>query len=172
MNVWLVVITTVVCAQSALLYILLKQVAQLVRSASPAGARLTDEGPRIGENIQHYLSSLASPPNDKALLLVLASTTCDVCQSVREGAERLYKHWKNEFDILFVYEDNPSQLELNDNGIVTLHSIQFRRSLGVSFVPFALVATPGRTVISKGLVNHIGHLESLLEQYHENQNPS
>ena len=167
MAAWLIILTTLTCAQSVLLYILLKQVGQILRTTGPVGARLSVEGPRIGENIGHHIDPLARIDHDKGLLVVLASTSCGVCDAVREGAEGLYRHWRKEFEILFVYEDRDVRTQKRGDGVIIAQSRELRRRLGIGFVPFALVATPDGTVVSKALVNHIGHLESLLESYDE-----
>lgn len=168
MTIWLVLNSIAVATVSVVLYLLLRQMGYVLRRIGPTGARGTPEGPRTGENLTHYMPELTTGRlREKAKLIVFVSEACSVCAEVKRGAEDLAKAWRNDADILLVYDcegtssDTPWK-EIS-RGLFSKRACNLRRQVGASFVPFAVVTDNAGTVVSKGLVNEIGHLESLLE---------
>ena len=168
MTVWMALNSLGLGIVSVVLYLLLRQTGYVLRRVGPIGARGTPEGPRVGENLTHYMPELASDPlREKAKLIVFVSESCSVCAEVKRGAENLAKDWSDEAKILFVYDCEgtapATPWKEVSRGLFTRRDCKLRMELGASFVPFAVVTDVNGTVVSKGLVNEIGHLESLLE---------
>jgi hypothetical protein len=152
-------------AVSAVLYLVLRQLGYVLRRITPSGARSSPDGPRIGENVTLHIPELAGEP--RSALVVFVSTECSICAVVRAGAEELARTWRGEARIFLVYDGSGERDETDfievDAGIYQKRSFGLRRALGTSFVPFAFVTDGRGTVVGKGLVNEVGHLESLLE---------
>lgn len=168
MTTWLILNSIGLATVGVVLYLLLRQMGYVLRRVGPTGARGTPEGPRIGENLTHYLPELgAGRRKEKAKLIVFVSEACSICAEIKSGAEDLAKAWRNEADILLVYDcegassDTPCK-EVS-RGLFSMRACNLRRQVGASFVPFAVITDSAGTVVNKGLVNEIGHLESLLE---------
>lgn len=168
MTTWLALNSLGLAAVSVVLYLLLRQLGYILRRVGPSGARGTPEGPRVGENLRHYLPEFAAGRfGERAKLIVFVSEACSICAEIKRGAEDLAKAWRNDADILLVYdcEGTLSETDWTElaRGLYTKRACKLRRQLNASFVPFGVVTNSAGTVVSKGLVNEIGHLESLLE---------
>lgn len=165
MKVWLMLNSVAVAAIGALVFLILRQLGFLLQRAGPMGARGTDDGPRLGESIASHFPPFAA--NDrKSKLFVFMSTHCAVCGHVRKGAEQLSRAWHRDAEIFLIYDctnDQDTGFEIIAPGLKIKRDSSLREKLGVSFVPFAAVTDPLGQVVSKGLVNDITHLESLLE---------
>lgn len=168
MTTWLLLNSLALAAVSAVLYVVLRQLGFVLHRVGPTGARSTPEGPRIGENVSHYLPNVAEIESPrKARLIVFASDACSICAAIRSGAEELARSWRQDADILLIYdcenEGDASPLRRAAQGLFVMRDCHLRRSLGATFVPFGIVTDSAGTVVGKGLVNEIAHLESLLE---------
>lgn len=168
MTTWLILNSVAISAIALVLFLTLRQLGYVLHRVGPVGARGTDEGPRVGENLEFHLSRLSLPRDDaKPMLLVFGSESCGVCATVRAGAEALLRAWKKDANFIFIYDSTSDlgnrQLTRLSRGSYELHDTSVRHSLGITFVPFALVVNRELTVIGKGLVNDASHLESLLE---------
>jgi methylamine dehydrogenase accessory protein MauD len=168
MTSWLLLNSIGLLLVAAILFLALRQIGFILRRVTPSGARGTSVGPRIGESLRHHLSELwQDPTRERATLLVFVSTSCSVCNVVREGAEELAKHWKNRADIVLVYDceagAEATALMKLSAGLYVKHDCDMRRRCGARFVPFGIYMDRHGVVVGKGTVNEIGHLESLLE---------
>jgi hypothetical protein len=156
------------------LYLLLRQMGYVLRRVGPSGARATPEGPRAGENLAYYMPEIAAGRlREKAKLIVFVSEACSICAEVKRGAVDLARAWHEDATILLVYDcvDEASDTHWKEitRGLLFRHACHLRRQLGVSFVPFGIATDEMGTVVTKGLVNEIGHLESLLEGQRSSQ---
>jgi methylamine dehydrogenase accessory protein MauD len=152
---------------SFILYLVLRQIGFMLHRVGPIGARGTDNGPRIGENVQHALPEALRRMHRRPRLIVFVAEACSICAEVKAGARELSKSWHSDADILLVYDcENPQQSPYFSEqapGFYSMRDCNLRHALGVSFVPYGLIADQGGNVVGKGLVNEISHLESLLE---------
>ncbi len=152
---------------SVVLYLVLRQLGYMLRRITPSGARSSPDGPRIGENITPHIPEVAQAAQRQSRLVVFVSRECSICAVVRAGAQELARTWRGETRIFLVYDGHDESDETEffevDPGIYEKRSFALRRALGASFVPFAFVTDGRGIVMGKGLVNEIGHLESLLE---------
>lgn len=168
MTIWLALNSIGLATVCVILYLMLRQLGYVLRRVGPSGARGTPEGPRVGENLRHYLPEFAAGRfTEKAKLIVFVSEACSICAEIKRGAADLAKAWRNDADILLVYDCEGTSSETDwtelSRGLFTKRACNLRRQVGASFVPFGVVTNSAGTVVSKGLVNEIGHLESLLE---------
>jgi hypothetical protein len=166
MTLWLTMNSLGLAIIAAVLYLTLRQIGFVLHRIGTSGARGTDDGPRIGENLNTHL-----PPNlvatSKAKLLVFVSRQCSICEEIRQAADALAQSWNRDADIILIYDCDASQRTQAVSqlriGLYMGTDCAMRNSLGATFVPFAIAANTHGTVVGKGLVNEISHLESLLE---------
>ncbi len=176
MSTWLLLNSLGLAAVCGVLYLVVRQLGYVLHRVTPPGARSSSDGPRIGENLAHYLPEMSHDiVREKARLVIFLSNECSICTVIRAGAEELARTWKSDAHIFLIYDgrepgDETSVSEVQP-GLWERRSFSLRRTLGATFVPFAVVTDRHGTVAGKGLVNEIGHLESLLEVEKAQANP-
>lgn len=170
MTTWLAINSAAILIVSFIVYLVIRQIGFLLNRVGPSGARTTDEGPRVGENLDRFISKYLSLPlcGRDIQLLIFGSHSCSICSTVKVGAERLSEVWNRKANILIIYDKSRTtgheKFERLKSGFYFLETdAAARRGLNISFVPFALVADGEGKVLRKALVNEIGHIESLLE---------
>lgn len=166
MTLWLTINSLGLAILAIVLYLALRQIGFVLHRIGITGARGTNDGPRIGENLSGHLPP-ALAATSKAKLLVFVSRQCSICEEIRVAADALAQSWSSDADIILVYDcDAAQQAEAIGQQRLGLYKgtdCNLRKSLGATFVPFAIVTDSSGTVVGKGLVNAIPHLESLLE---------
>jgi methylamine dehydrogenase accessory protein MauD len=165
MSYWLALNSAGLLVVSIVLFLVLRQVGYLLQRAAPIGARMTDDGPRIGELIALDIEE-PSTMTERAKLLVFMAEHCSICKAVRHGAEELARQWRLDADIVLVYDSSAQEegpLQTLSPGLHYKRDSALRHQLGIHSVPFGVVASAAGRVVSKGFVNEISHLESLLE---------
>lgn len=168
MTTWLLLNSLGLATVSALLFLVLRQMGFILHRVGPVGARSTESGPRIGENLMHFLPPIPNAGTTlKPKLILFGSEGCSICAHLRTEAHTLAKSWKDHADIVLIYdcEDGkeataPQQLA---RGLYFQRHCNLRTTLAASFVPFAIITDRLGTVLGKALVNEMAHLESLLE---------
>ena len=156
-------------------FALTRQVGLLHKRITPLGARMTSEGPGIGEaapaidalDLDGQAVSLASA-RGKSTLLVFVSAACESCADLMPSLRSLRRSERRHLEIvlLSVYGDEATNAEyarthkLED--IPLVRSQEHAETYGVTVPPYAVLVGPDGLVKAKGLVNHLEHLESLL----------
>lgn len=168
MTTWLFINSLGLTAVAFVLYLTLRQLGYVLNRVTPLGARGTSDGPRIGENLAPQLPFMfRGDERSKALLILFGADACAICAQIKIDAHALAKSWRTEADIVLIYDCLPetdgSPVEELVKGLFFKRECELRRRCGASFVPFGIVTDRTGTVVGKGLVNEIGHLESLLE---------
>lgn len=167
MTAWLLLNSIGLALVSFILYLVLRQIGFVLHRLGPIGARGTDNGPRIGENVLHALPEALRRMYRRPQLIVFVAEACSICAEVKAGARELARNWHKDADILLVYDCENTQhspyFVEQAPGLHAMRDCNLRQALGVSFVPYGLVADRSGKVVGKGLVNEISHLESLLE---------
>jgi methylamine dehydrogenase accessory protein MauD len=169
MTIWLLLNSIGLALVCAILYLVLRQLGYVLNRVAPPGARSTSSGPRIGENVSYYLARLTGSelPPRQTTLIVFGADACSICAQIRQGAQELAKRWRSDANIVLVYdctnELSQAPLQKLERGLYFKRDCQVREQLGADFVPFGIAVDRDGVVLGKGLVNEIGHLESLLE---------
>jgi hypothetical protein len=164
-TLWLTLNSFAFVVLGAVTFLMLRQLGFVLQRSGPLAARGTNDGPRIGENIASHFAP-AGIENGKAKLVVFMSESCGICGLVRTGAGELARAWHREAELFLIYDcadGEETRLEVLAQGMQMKKDASLRQRLGASFVPFALVTSAAGVVVSKGLVNDVAHLESLLE---------
>lgn len=168
MTTWMVINSSAIVVIAVILYLLMRQLGFVLQRVSPTGARGSTAGPRVGENLSHYIPGLVDgEAATRAKLIVFGSDACSICAQIKAGAEKLAKDWWPDADIYLIYDcdygTEASKPERISRGVYFQRHCSLRKELGATFVPLGVVADRYGTVVGKGVVNEIAHLESLLE---------
>jgi methylamine dehydrogenase accessory protein MauD len=156
--------------------VLARQIGLLHRRLVPASARMMNYGPKIGERAPIVTTVDAQGrevslgvARGKQTLLVFMSATCPSCA---ELAPALKSVWKSERDSVEVVVVSLGGDEKTNRNFVTRHKLDdipyvLSKALGNEYnvlaPPYGVLIDETGVVRSKGVVNHLDHLESLLE---------
>jgi methylamine dehydrogenase accessory protein MauD len=170
MKIVLVINSLGLLITATLLYLTIRQVGLILGRLGPIGARsASDVGPRVGENLLPFLADNANltPKNGKGTLYLFGSDSCGVCVRLRPSIDSLFKYWNGESNIIMVYDgatkNGQDHHHAESGGIPLFRNDTLRQKLGIGFVPFAVMTDCSGSVIGKGVVNDVSHVESLLE---------
>lgn len=166
MIVWTAINSAAILLVMLALYLTIRQVGLLLTHLGPGGARSSDVGPRIGENVSPHVGDLlggAAAPG-RPTLFIFAAPFCPACKRVREAAEALARPWAPAARLVMVYDGLPPGDPAGARGdlLIAAHPT-LRENLDVRAVPFAVMTDAAGVVIGHGLVNNASHVESLLE---------
>lgn len=148
------------------IYLIAYHVGNMVRHTTPSGARFEHDGPRIGEKIDWLMPGrISACGSAKSKVLLFKSTTCAVCSFINtENLAQLKKYWQDEYEFYIITEGHEHEDRFDVvEGMGVAHYNGLREKLNVNYVPFALKLSGESVVMTKGLINSLGNLESLLE---------
>jgi methylamine dehydrogenase accessory protein MauD len=152
-----------------------RQIGLLHRRLRPAGARMTDAGLGIGEqapeikevDLQGQEMTLGSH-RGKQTLLVFISVGCSSCVELAPALRSLWKTERMTLEILLVALSGD---KATNREFVTQHKLSdipwvVSENVGLEYrvanPPYAVLVDEWGVVRAKGIVNHLEHLESLL----------
>ncbi len=164
-----------VLLEAMVILTLTRQIGLLHLRVGAAGARIGNSGPELGERapeIRTYdlnsdqMVTLAAPLG-KSTMLVFISPGCSSCDGLMPGVVALSQH---EHDTEFILVSEVTNKVLNRKFIERhrLNSIKFiadpkvTEQYRIGGSPYAVLVDSEGVVRTKGLVNHLEHLESLL----------
>jgi methylamine dehydrogenase accessory protein MauD len=189
-GLWIVVILLLVTV-----FALARQIGLLHRRIPAAGARMTAAGPAIGKQAPEFHGadvfgkrvSLGSP-GKKQTLLVFVSPSCAACEDAMAAVRSIQRSERRHLEIVLVALKGSEQ---ENREFANRHPIQGGRYLlsselgdlyQVTSAPYGVLIAADGTVRSKGILNHLEHLESLLnademgqptmEQFFESRHPN
>ncbi len=166
LKVWMGINSLLIIGLFVILYLVIRQVGILVNYHGPVGARESQKGPRVGENIAHFTKRFLDQPITSPTLVVFGSSSCAICESVKKAVHQLYEFWHKKASFFLVYEEQKhgqAREGLADK-MWLFHNDDFRKALEVTVLPFAVMIDEDGTVLGGGLVNNISNVESLLER--------
>ena len=168
MTLWSIINSVAIVLLTVALYLTIRQVGLLLAHLGPGGARSSDQGPRVGENIAPFTAPLTQSAfaSKAPTLFIFATEYCPVCAVVREAARAVAKHWVSSARLVMVYDSLSEGVRgvagKPANFAVTAHAT-LRESLDIRAVPYAVMTDVAGIVVGHGLVNNASHIESLLE---------
>jgi methylamine dehydrogenase accessory protein MauD len=165
----------VVLIQGIVLIALLRQIGLLHLRLQPIGARTTNVGPEIGETlprtqVEDFFGraiEIAEPGRPQLLLFI--APDCDVCGDLMLAMKAIARQEANRLGFVVLTSSEDKDLNTSYVNRHGLHNIPFVASsavggrFGVLGFPYAVLADERGIVRSKGIVNHIEHVESLIE---------
>lgn len=155
---------------------LARQIGVLSLRVGPAGARTMNIGPEIGSSAPSILALdlrghqvTLGVERGHRTIIVFVSPTCSTCTRVIQGLRALVRKEQNTEAILIASPDHEAdaiRAFADENQIVPPLSLVVSADVGsayqVQMTPYAVLVDASGIVRAKGLVNHIEHLESLL----------
>jgi len=171
-SLWLCVLLTV-----AVLYYLARHVAFLYMRLGPLGARMMDSGPPIAEQAPQKsvvdangTSVALSGTRSRLQLLLFISPGCKTCHDLAPSVRRLANASRRDLDFAIVAsgarDHNLRFIKEYDLSSVTyIINDQIGLDYGIIITPYALLLDTNGRVVTKGLVNNIAHLESILNAH-------
>lgn len=171
-----IVLWAVVVLEALAILALVRQLGLLYRRIPPVPARMDANGPGIGEPVRTMVvTDLAENrmevggAGQTQRLLVFVAPNCADCADLAPALRSVWKSDRAETDLTVIsIEGDPDA----NRAFVAKHRlgrVPFALSpragilYGVSSTPYALLIDADGRLIQKGVVNHLEHLESLLE---------
>jgi methylamine dehydrogenase accessory protein MauD len=159
---------------SAVVWTLARNVGMLHTRLGRGGARMSNRGPDLGVVVPKIVVKVLSGrdviiggPTDKRTLLLFLSPGCTTCGDIAPALLSIWKSERATMSLILVGRGD----ELINNDFVERHglgvipyvvSTEVHRIYEISGTPYALFLDAKGAVFTKGTVNHLAHLESLL----------
>jgi len=154
---------------------LARQIALMHRRIPAMGARMTADGPAIGKQAPEFQGedvfgkrvSLGFP-GKKQTLVVFVSPNCPACENAMAAIRSIQRSERRHLEIVLVALKGS---ELENREFAKRHAIQegrylLSKELGelyqVTSAPYGILISADGKVRSKGILNHLEHLDSLL----------
>lgn len=170
LSLWLVVL-----CQTIAITELLRQIGVLHLRLRPAGARTMNAGPDLGARLPEARAHDAFGREvdvvamGRPRMLLFVSPECSVCEGLLPGVKTIAKAERRRMDVVLLTaleDEKANRAYVEDRklgGIPYVASRTLAESYRVMSAPYAVVLDEQGVVRAKGLVNHIEHLESLIE---------
>jgi methylamine dehydrogenase accessory protein MauD len=172
-GIWLasyVILWGVVIALGVLLITTLRLVGVLHHRLGPVGALVVDEGPRLDELLVTELATSVPAlrfPRERDVLMVFLSDRCPSCLNLMDSLIAFSRRNAESVDVLLL----PAGGGLREDGPIASHAAGLRlvpepslaKALQIAMTPFGLWVDRAGITRGKGIVNHIEHLDSLLD---------
>jgi len=169
-GLWILVILLLVTV-----FALARQIALLHRRIPAVGARMTEAGPMIGKQAPEFQGldlfgkhvSLAFP-SKKQTLVVFVTPSCPACDDAMVALRSIQRTERRHLEIVLVALKGNEQ---ENRAFASKYNIEDRKFLlsselgelyHVASSPYGVLIGADGTVRSKGIINHLEHLESLL----------
>jgi methylamine dehydrogenase accessory protein MauD len=178
-DIWLasyIVLWGLVVALTVVVLAMVRLVGLLYRRFPPYGARMTNVGPSIGdqlpllEGVGLAGGPIEASPARRARLLLFVSPSCGACAELAPAIKSIWRSDRQEVGITLVGIDGDDGANLDFRTRHGLRDVPFvlapRWAVdnGVTSTPYAVVADGNGIVRAKGVVNHLEHLDSVLRQ--------
>lgn len=156
---------------------LARQIGLLHRRLPALGARMGNPGPEIGEQLPafeaHTLDGrLATVGGIHAQhrLLVFVSATCDVCRLLAPALRSIAKSDRDTLHTVIVGIDRDEEefrqfvqhYKLDQSPLHAIAAPELAKTYAIAGTPYALLVDQQGVLVTKGLVNNLEQMESLL----------
>jgi methylamine dehydrogenase accessory protein MauD len=172
-GIWLasyVILWGVVIALGVLLTMTLRLVGVLHHRLGPTGALIVDEGPRLDASLVAELATSVPAlrfPRERDVLMVFLSDRCPSCLNLMDSLIAFSRRNAGSVDVLLL----PAGGGLREDGPIATHAAGLRlvpepslaKALQIAITPFGVWVDRAGITRGKGIVNHIEHLDSLLD---------
>lgn len=153
---------------------LARQLGVLLVRIGPSRPLVTTEGPAIGDLVS--FADLGAPTLDgarfratKGLLVLFMSATCSTCDALIPAAQTFARAYARRIAVACVVKTNgqpelhPQYSALIRSGVEVLQLSDLHDRLSILGTPYALLLDSEGRMLSKGVVNNLDEIESLLE---------
>ncbi len=170
-----VMLWLLVLGEGILILALARQIGVLHNRLAPTGARITNvglelgaEAPRFSErDLRGNLVTLGVQYN-KPTMLIFISPNCSACSELAPSIRTVYQHEQKDTEIIVVSlaqdeEENRSYAKQHGLNTVPYVLAPYLADIyHVSTSPYAVLIDKQGKIYTKGIVNGVEHLESLL----------
>ena len=152
-----------------------RQIGLLHRRLTPARARMTNSGPPVGHKppalrvLDLYGQEIQlGGERDKDSLLVFISAACSVCNELAPALRSVWKGKGKTLDLIIISIGTDEEANRTFISRNRLYPVPYIVSSDLSFLydvhmpPYGLLIDKQGIVRTKGMVNHLDHLESLI----------
>lgn len=151
-----------------------RQIGLIHRRIPPSGSREGIAGPAIGDAVEPTTLELLDGtswvlPSGRVTFLLFISATCGLCESIAGSLKSLARSDGGQADFLLISlsEPEPTRKFVDEHGLAGFPTAADRargEAWGVMSSPYAMAIDAEGRVVSKGLVNHLEHLESVFDE--------
>jgi methylamine dehydrogenase accessory protein MauD len=169
-----IILWVVVALLAAVTLAAVRQIGLIHQRIPPVGARMAPAGPAIGDEAPMFdqpdvlgrRTSLGSKKGRKTLMLFV-STHCSTCQEIAPAIRSIARSEAAMFDTILVSDGSMQDVltyvrNHRLSPIPVILSGELHQAYDVVTTPFGLVINEHQKVVTKGIVNNIEHLESLV----------
>jgi|SRR5882724_842069 len=154
-----------------------RQLGNVYQRLGPTGAMMANPGPELHSFIEPLKLKgidgneiILGGKHTKNVLLVFMSPGCSSCADVASGLKTISRHERGSLNVVLLsmgsdlkmHEEFRSRHGLRDLPYVISDDV--RTKMNITGVPYALLLDQSGILRSKGLVNSLVHLESLLNR--------
>lgn len=171
-----ILLWAVVVVEALAILVLVRQIGLLYRRIPPVPARMDANGPAIGESVRAMVvTDLAENrmevggARQTRQLLVFVAPNCADCADLAPALRSVWSSDRAATEMTLISIDGDPDANRAFVARHRLGRLPFALSpragivYGVSSTPYALLVDGDGRLIQKGVVNHLEHLESLLE---------
>lgn len=175
-----VAVWVLVVAEAVVIMALARQLAMLQARVAPAGARMANPGLEVGDEAPLFqeqdlngLMVTLGTQQRKPTLLVFLSPRCPTCVTLAPALQTLYHHERKYLELVLIslhHDEKENQAYAREH---RLDRLPFLRSSAladiyhVAAAPYAILVDAAGKIHTKGLVNNLEQLESLLNALDE-----
>jgi methylamine dehydrogenase accessory protein MauD len=153
---------------------MIRQIGLINRRIPPVGSRMGTAGPDVNELAPdlHHTDVLGrrvslGKERERRTLLIFLSPRCRVCEDVAPGIRSLARSERATTDVVLVSESPPESLRmfvdrLGLTSIPAVASVGILQEYAVWTTPYAVLVNEQGLVTTKGVVNDIEDLESIV----------
>ncbi len=152
-----------------------RQIGVLYQQIGPAGAMMANPGPELGASIQQATfedidgrSIMIGGIQERRTLIVFVSPGCTSCAEVASAIKAIAYHERKSLDVVLISGGTDNTMHQDFRARHALRTLpyiisgEFRQKMNISTFPYALLLDQNGSVRSKGIVNSLNHLESVL----------
>lgn len=171
-----VVLWVLVVLSVFVLMTLARQIGIIYERLGSTGARAMDAGPMIGEIAPAFkqidiFGQLIEVPSStgKLTLLFFTSTHCSICSTLMPSLKSIADSERDSLEVVLINADGSTEKEARKfaqmnktSNIPFVVSQELGLEYRVTIAPYVIVVDKDRKVVTKGLVNDVSQLESIL----------
>ena len=152
-----------------------RQVGVIYQRIGPSGAMMANPGPELNASVERTtVQDIDGQPvtiggrRQRRLLIIFVAPGCPSCAELASGIRAISQHERTSLDVILVSLglDVMKHQEFRTRHALTrlpyVLSPEVREKMNITTVPYALLLDGEGILRSKGIVNSLSHLESLL----------
>lgn len=165
---------TIVILLTVVTFVLVRQVGLIHRRIPPTGARILGVGPDLGAEAPEIEAPNVNggevrlgADRGRQSLLVFISTRCTTCDEIAPAIRSIWRSDSRNLDIILVTDNPPKAVRMfaerhKLTHVPTVASAELVQAYRVNSTPYAILVDEEGRVLTKGIVNNLEHLASMV----------